>query len=402
MWHIITSEYPPQPGGVSDYTQLIAEGLAAAGDEVHVWCPALECGDSSALSRYQESLETSPEAENQSCDESPHSKVVMHRELGRFAPSDLRRVGRMLDQFKSPRRLLVQWVPHGYGYRAMNLHFCLWLWRRARHQRDNVEIMVHEAFLSFGEGTWKQKGVAAVHRLMTMVLLRAARRVWMSVPAWESHWRPYALGRSLKFTWLPVASNIPVVDDPAGVQAIRARYTDREGALVGHFGTYDKHVTDLLLNSVPALMQNGMPGAVLLLGRGSKSMRDELIHTRPELADRVHATGTLAAADLSLHVSACDVMLQPYIDGVSSRRTSTMVALAHGMPVVTTSGRLTEPLWTESEAVAMAPVEDMPALVEATQRLLRDVATRTRLGAAARTLYQTHFDVKHIIAKLRV
>jgi glycosyltransferase involved in cell wall biosynthesis len=234
-----------------------------------------------------------------------------------------------------------------------------------------------------------------------MVLLRAARRMWMSVPAWESCWRPYALGRSIKFNWLPVASNIPVVDDPAGVRAIRVRYTGREGMLVGHFGTYDKHVADLLLNSVPALMQNGTPQAVLLLGRGSELMRDELIHKRPELADRVYATGTLAAADLSLHVSACDVMLQPYIDGVSSRRTSTMVALAHGVPVVTTSGRLTEPLWAESEAVAIVPVEDMSALVEATQRLLSDAATRRRMSAAAREFYQAHFDVKHIIAKLR-
>ena len=39
-WHIITGEYPPQPGGVSDYTRLVAEGLAAAGDAVTVWAPS--------------------------------------------------------------------------------------------------------------------------------------------------------------------------------------------------------------------------------------------------------------------------------------------------------------------------------------------------------------------------
>src|SRR5579862_6625194 len=39
-WHIITPEYPPQTGGVSDYTRLVAEGLAEKGDVVHVWCPA--------------------------------------------------------------------------------------------------------------------------------------------------------------------------------------------------------------------------------------------------------------------------------------------------------------------------------------------------------------------------
>ena len=38
-WAILTGEYPPQPGGVSDYTQLVARGLADAGDHVTVFAP---------------------------------------------------------------------------------------------------------------------------------------------------------------------------------------------------------------------------------------------------------------------------------------------------------------------------------------------------------------------------
>src|SRR6185503_16674955 len=107
-WHLITSEYPPQIGGVSDYTYLVGSALAAAGDEVHVWCPPSD-------------------------GETPASQgVAVHREFGRFAPADLSRAGRLLDQFPAPRRLLVQWVPHGYGYRSMNIAFCLWLWKRAK------------------------------------------------------------------------------------------------------------------------------------------------------------------------------------------------------------------------------------------------------------------------------
>ncbi len=29
-WFIITGEYPPQPGGLSDYTELVANGLGAS------------------------------------------------------------------------------------------------------------------------------------------------------------------------------------------------------------------------------------------------------------------------------------------------------------------------------------------------------------------------------------
>ena len=38
-WHLITCEYPPDVGGISDHTAQLASGLAAAGDEVHVYCP---------------------------------------------------------------------------------------------------------------------------------------------------------------------------------------------------------------------------------------------------------------------------------------------------------------------------------------------------------------------------
>ena len=38
-WHLVTGEFPPQPGGVSDYTLSVARGLASAGESVHVWCP---------------------------------------------------------------------------------------------------------------------------------------------------------------------------------------------------------------------------------------------------------------------------------------------------------------------------------------------------------------------------
>lgn len=383
-WHLITSEYPPQPGGVSDYTQLVAAGLAAAGDEVHVWCPAIS--------------EATDAAEN----ETEHVEgVSLHRVMGRFGTVDLRRAGNLLDQFGSPRRLLVQWVPHGYGYRSMNLPFCLWLWQRARKSRDNVELMVHEPFLAFGEGSVTQDAAAIVHRLMTMILLRAASRVWISIPAWETRYRPYTLGRRLSFRWLPVASNITVVDDPEGVRIIRAGYAPEGQKIVGHFGTYDRNIKEILLQSLPSLLRTSADCTVLLLGRGSEAMRDDLIRIHPELANRVHATGPLAEAKLSRHIKACDLMLQPYIDGASSRRTSLMVGLSHGMPIVTTSGRLTESLWFDSDAVALIPVEDMAALVTATKGLLSDETGRARLGVNAKALYHERFAVQRTLDALR-
>lgn len=376
-WHLITSEYPPQPGGVSDYTRLVASALAAAGDTVHTWCPPSE--------------RETPMAPG----------VEVHRELGRIAPADLYRVGQMLNRFSAPRRLLVQWVPHGYGHQSVNLPFCLWLWKRVKLNGDSLEIMVHEPYLAFGEGSWKQNAAAMVHRLMVTLLLNAARHVWISIPAWESCWRPYAFGRCVPFAWLPIPSCIPVTDDPAGVAALRTHFAPTERYLVGHFGTYGKHIATPLMALLPLLLQASSNIEVLLLGRGGEIFREELVGEHPHLANRIHAAGPLNGADTSRYLSVCDVMIQPYPDGVSSRRTSVMAGLAHGLPIISTTGPLTESLWIEDGAVSLAPAGEVSTIVESVRRLLADATERKRMSAAARALYRERFDVTHTIAALR-
>ncbi len=378
-WHLITCEYPPRVGGVADHTRLIAEGLAADGDRVHVWCPAAEG--------------VAPE---------PAAGVSVRRELGRFRPSDLRRAGRALDECAAPRRLLLQWVPHGYGYRSMNVWLCLWLWRRARLCGDDLTVIVHEPFLAFGEGTRRQDAVALVHRLMTTVLLSAARLVWTTIPKWEGCWRPYALGRRVPFGWLPVPSTTPAVATAEEAAATRARYAPAGVPLVGHFGTYGELIAGTLRELLPRLLSDEEPRcAVLLLGRGSEAMRAELLRTRPELAGRIHAAGTLPPEEVSRHLAACDLLVQPYPDGVSTRRTSIMAGLAHGLPVLTTQGALTESLWEEGGAVALAAAGNDDALLDEARRLLASSGARARLGAAGHKLYGERFDLSHIIAALR-
>jgi glycosyltransferase involved in cell wall biosynthesis len=384
-WHVITSEYPPQPGGVSDYTKLVAAGLAAAGDEVHVWCPSVgELASGAADSGAEDS-----------------AGVFVHRELGRFAAVDLRRVDKVLDEFLTPRRLLVQWVPQGYGYQSINLPFCLWLWRRAKLKHDRVEIMVHEPFLAFGEGSRKQDMAAAVHRLMVVILLKAASHVWVSIPDWETRLRPFVLGRQKSFRCLPVPSNIPVVDDPGGVRRIRAQYAFPDAPLVGHFGAYDQYMTELMLELLPPLLDGHDKLAVILLGKGSLELRHRLIELHPDLSQAVRATGVLSAEGISRHISACDVMLQPYQDGVSGRRTSVMTALSHGVPVVTTAGKATESYWAESDAVKLTKVGDISSMVEAVQCLLADEEMRISMGNSGTRLYRERFDIQQTISALR-
>jgi glycosyltransferase involved in cell wall biosynthesis len=104
---------------------------------------------------------------------------------------------------------------------------------------------------------------------------------------------------------------------------------------------------------------------------------------------------------VSMHVAACDLMFQPYPDGVSSRRTSAMVALSHGVPMVTTKGWLTEPLWQEARAVELVNADRPSMLADAAAQLLESPQRRHTLGSRAVSLYLSRFDMPHSIRVLR-
>jgi glycosyltransferase involved in cell wall biosynthesis len=199
--------------------------------------------------------------------------------------------------------------------------------------------------------------------------------------------------------WLPVPSTLPVVDDPGSTHAIRLRYAANR-PLVGSFGTFGRHVRSLLHDCLPLLAARS-DAAVLLLGRDSELMADELLTARPDLTGRVFGTGALTVEQLSVHIRACDVMLQPYPDGVSTRRTSAMASLAHERALVTTAGALTEAFWALDHAAILMPADDPERLVDAAVALLSDASRRAMLGARALALYRGRFDVGHTIKALR-
>jgi len=281
----------------------------------------------------------------------------------------------------------------------MNLGFCWWLWNRAVRHDDTLEIMAHEPYLSFSRN-WRQVVAALAHRAMTITLLRAAQKVWMSIPEWEHCLRPYALGRRIPFQWLPIPNNIQIADNPTGVAQIRKLYAPDHTILIGHFGTYGSSITSLLEPVLSELAGECANQVILLMGIGSEEFRNALVRKNPRLATLIRATGTLGQAALSIHAAACDLLVQPYPDGVSSRRTSLMLGLSHGKALVSTSGPLTEPLWERSGALHLAPAGHTKAFLDLVRELRDDAAKRGQMGEAARNLYKQYFDVSHTITAL--
>jgi glycosyltransferase involved in cell wall biosynthesis len=369
VWHLLTGEYPPQGGGIADYTALLARALADAGRDAHVWTPA----------------RAEPTSE---------SGVTVHRMDG-FSGAALARLGAELNQFGPPRRLLVQYAPQAWGMKGMNVPFCRWLLAR-RQSGDDVRVMFHEPFFPFGWQRPQRNLLAAVNRWMARLLLRASTRAYVSISAWETLLRPVA-PRGLEFTLLPIPSTIPFVNDPARVAELRQRLSEGgRRPVFAHFGTYGAMIAPMLLQGMADLAAFYPRACFLLLGAGGPAFAERLRGEEANFSEAVvTAPGRLPADQVSLHLQAADVALQPYPDGADTRRTSLMACLANGVPTVTTRGRFTG--MSLSQAPIARYLRTVPEqLASLAMELMANPAPRAEL----RAYYRGHFAIEHTVARL--
>jgi hypothetical protein len=77
-----------------------------------------------------------------------------------------------------------------------------------------------------------------------------------------------------------------------------------------------------------------------------------------------------------------------------------MAGLAHGKAVATTAGWLTEPVWSETGCVALAPAGDPTALARVAAGLVDDPHARARLGAVADAVYRRLFALERTVEAL--
>jgi glycosyltransferase involved in cell wall biosynthesis len=356
----VTGEYPPQIGGIADYTGRLVAALRARGEEVQVWAPG------GLLPRG-------------------------------FGPAGLRAIGRGIRASRSTGArpvVLVQYVPNAFGMRGANVLLCAWLaWRAWRHN-DDIRVMFHEPFFYFARQSLRRNALALVHRLMAALLLASARIAYVSTGSWESLLARYAAARRA-FVWLPIPATVLPPDDPEGAARVRSAFIkDERTFVVGHFSSYPDDVAAELQRVLGAMLTASRDAMVLLIGRNSDRFLQKFIAAFPEHDGRVSATGEIVAGELGHHLRACDLLVQPYPDGATTRRTSLMAPLACGVPTVATLGTWSEPIWHGArDAIEFVPAGDPGAIVARCQGLANDPARRRSLGYGGRSFYEQHFTM---------
>jgi glycosyltransferase involved in cell wall biosynthesis len=367
---LITGEYPPQQGGVGDFTRELARALIAAGHGAQVITTA---GQLSAASQ---------------ADDVPVQRAVTSwgmRCWGEIAAAARRQ---QLDV------LNIQYEPAAYAMRV-GVNFLPGAWARRSLKAPIVttfhDLLVPYLFPKAGPLRWKVVEYLA-RRSDAVIVTNGVDRARLSdLPP---------LASSLHT--IPIGSNIdPLAAGEFDRAAERARWGIRPGEQVlGYFGflSLSKGGSDLM-QALTALLGEGLPVKLLLIGgrTGSSDPTNaeyaaqvEQLSASLGVADRVIATGYLEPPGVSRALWCCDVMVLPYADGASLRRGSLLAAIAHGRAIVTTEPRCPIEGLQHEASVLYAPPHDSQALAAAVARALQDAALHTRLQTgvtAAAKLY---------------
>jgi glycosyltransferase involved in cell wall biosynthesis len=376
-WVIVTGEYPPDAGGVSDHTRLVAMELSRRGDQVEIWAPG---------AMAQEAFD---------------SGIRLHRTPGRFGPSALFRYTWRLLELPENRHFLIQYVPHAFGFKAMNVLFALWL---KLLPKSRVLVLFHEVAVSMEKiQPIRHRFLAFTTSVMARLVASAGSRLQVTIPTWIPYLR--SMGINKDCSWNPVPTNVvETVSEPDTAEATRLKAgwsTDPDCFVIGHFGTYGKVQRLLLTPALLLCLKRNSDWVFVALGRNGDEFVRDLKADHPEFRERVFGFGHREPNELAKLIEACDVFLQFYPDGVSSRRGTMMALLALGRAVITNSGHLTEDFWMQDSIAIVEPTSDPLHAVLAMERLRKEPALKARLQSLAKSYYQEHFCLRQNVCRLR-
>ncbi|MGI8855764.1 MAG: glycosyltransferase [Thermomicrobiales bacterium] len=390
---LISAEYPPTPGGVGDYTALLAAHLAEAGATVSV----LTSGSGTTVR---------------------DGDVTVFPIVPRWDWTIARIVRSAVENVR-PDVLHLQYQTGMYGmHPAINLLACpkpftrrQTVYRSATVYKYAPEPQLRPWFVTTFHDLrppylFPKAGPLREH--VTYLLARESDAVIGtngSDGARIGQWNRHA-------TVIPIGSNIPAASclDAAGV---RARYGTPDGAaLLTTFGllNHSKGI-DTAIGALGVLKRQGVDARLLFVGAGAGANDPTNRATEAALdaqcaaagvADAVTRTGPLPADEVARVLAASDLCLLPYRDGASPRRGSLLAALTQGIPVITTTPAphaydgVPEP--RNGEVALFVPPDDSDALAEAVRRVIDDsaLAARLRAGAAA---YAARFSWSAIAAQ---
>lgn len=354
---LISGEFPPMPGGVGDFTRILAENMLEQGYNVHV------------LSRAG----------------SAHASLPVST-VGGWGAGCLRQVRRWA------RRC---------DFDVINLQFQTAAYDMSPYIHFLPDIIGVPVITTFHDLRFPYLFPKAgpLRDWIVMRLARASQGVIATNREDEQ-----SLRVAPPCQMIPIGSNVKRRNLTAPERAYyrRSLAAGDDCLLLGHFGFLRPiKGVDYLIDALARLRNGGKHVRLVFIGARSNTVDDGVDGryllevddriSRRGLKDAVHFTGFLPDEDVSAWLGAVDIMVLPYVDGASVRRGSLMAALHHGCVIITTEPASAEPAFKHKCNLWLAPPHSSEGIENAVLQLMRDPNQIATLRSDAEALSNT-FD----------
>jgi glycosyltransferase involved in cell wall biosynthesis len=375
---IIFPRQPPAMDAIGQYTHFLAEELHAQGESVRLWVSDTDC--------------------------TPINGVDIQQGFSMEGPQELENLFTKIAE-NPPDCLILQYNPFSYGKWGKNLALPIAL-RRFKKNHPNVRLIVmfHERYTPFwyvneGKWLWQSSIMFLWQQHQFKQLGKIADSIWFSTQGWrtmfEQSFPTHKQRNALHHVGIPAT----IAHYPIDYSAARKRLNIPDSTfLVGFFGTaHPSRMIPLMQKTMAYLWEKNIPAELLYIGPHKDEVCAGL--SRPPFL----AEGPLPDEEVSYRFAAMDLYLVPIADGVSTRRTSMMVGLQHGIATLGTFTEETDAMLMQAQdnAFVLTDVARTNDFLEAALALSKDPERRQSLAQTGQAFYEENFTWKVIVAQTR-
>jgi glycosyltransferase involved in cell wall biosynthesis len=375
----LTGEYPPMQGGIADHISYLAGHLTPLAVESSV-----------LISRRWP--ETQPQADDNAHQaEPPATSLPVYPLIPSWSWRCWLAVANFLDSHR-PDILHIQYQAAAFDLGGW-VNWLPWYLKK-RRRSTRVVTTFHDLRIPYifpKAGPFRWKSILALARHSDGVICTNRE---------DLHTLRAELSSQPHLALVPLGSNVDPQPPPDfDLPAWRSRYQATEDTLLlAYFGFLNESKGgEELIEALALLRRQGVDARLLFIGgevghadptNVAYARRVQALIDRFGLTGFVHRTGYTDLPQVSANLLAADVLVMPYRDGVSFRRTTLIAALRHGCPVVSTTPADSSliPEIKPGQNMLLAPPHNAAGLARTIMPLATDLALRQSLAAGARQL----------------
>jgi glycosyltransferase involved in cell wall biosynthesis len=257
----------------------------------------------------------------------------------------------------------------------------------------NVPVIVHTAH-GFAFHERSPRSTSLFYSALERIASRWCDRI-VSVSEFHRRWA-LELGICKPREIVAIPNGIAALPNPAVPPAESRRQlgaTDRDMVILSMARLAPDKGLEYLITAAAILSRTERQFRIVIAGDGPMRGRLEELTRNLGVADRVKFLGF--REDVSDLLAACDLVVLPSLrEGLSI---ALLEAMAAGKPIIATSIGSHRELAGQAEIARLVPPADAAAISEAILQVSGDPALRTRIGATARNLFESHYTEERML-----